>query len=97
MRREMRGENCGRPISNFLHRQYGDDGIYLIMDEGSTGIQREFDQSFAMVSVAEKGYLDVGIDISSTGGHASTPPDHNVIGILSEIVVAIEGNPSLDH
>ncbi|KAJ5088842.1 hypothetical protein N7456_012458 [Penicillium angulare] len=90
---EISGENCGRPISNFLHQKYGDNGIYLIMDEGSTGIQREFNQSFAMVSVAEKGYLDVGINVSSTGGHASTPPDHNVIGILSEIVVAIESNP----
>jgi Gly-Xaa carboxypeptidase len=90
---EISGENCGRPISDFLHEEYGDDGIYLIMDEGSTGIQREFGQSFAMVSVAEKGYLDVGINVSSTGGHASNPPDHNVIGILSEIVVAIESNP----
>ncbi|KAK5790853.1 hypothetical protein VI817_006162 [Penicillium citrinum] len=90
---EISGENCGRPISNFLREQYGDDGIYLIMDEGSTGIQREFDQTFAMVGVAEKGYLDVGINVSSTGGHASNPPDHNAIGILSEIVVAIEHNP----
>jgi Gly-Xaa carboxypeptidase len=92
---EISGENCGRPISNFLLEQYGHDGIYLIMDEGSTGIQREFDRSFAMVGVAEKGYLDVGINVSSTGGHASNPPDHNAIGILSEIVVAIESNPFL--
>ncbi|QKX54539.1 uncharacterized protein TRUGW13939_01626 [Talaromyces rugulosus] len=92
---EISGENCGRPISNFLHEQYGNDGIYLIMDEGSTGIQREFDRSFAMIGVAEKGYLDVGINVSSTGGHASNPPDHNAIGILSEIVVAIENNPFL--
>lgn len=90
---EISGENCGRPIANFLHDKYGDDGIYLIMDEGSVGIQKEFDQSFAMVSVAEKGYLDVGINVTSTGGHASNPPDHNVIGIMSEIVMAIEANP----
>ncbi|KAF7116312.1 hypothetical protein CNMCM5793_004478 [Aspergillus hiratsukae] len=90
---EISGENCGRPISNLLHDRYGDDGIYLIMDEGSVGIQREFDQTFAMVSTAEKGYLDVGINVTATGGHASNPPDHNVIGILSEIVMAIENNP----
>ncbi|OAQ71985.1 carboxypeptidase yscS [Pochonia chlamydosporia 170] len=90
---EISGENCGRPISNLLHDRYGDDGIYLIMDEGSMGIQREFDQSFAMVSVAEKGYIDVGINVTSYGGHASDPPDHNVIGILSEIVTTIEANP----
>lgn len=92
---EISGENCGRPISDFLFEQYGHDGIYLIMDEGSTGIQKEFDSSFAMIGVAEKGYLDVGINVSSTGGHASNPPDHNAIGILSEIVVAIESNPFL--
>ncbi|GJN69929.1 carboxypeptidase yscS [Purpureocillium lilacinum] len=89
---EISGENCGRPIADFLHHRYGDEGIYLIMDEGSMGIQREFNQSFAMVSVAEKGYLDVGINVTSTGGHASNPPDHNVIGIMSEIVMAIEEN-----
>lgn len=92
---EISGENCGRPISEFLREQYGHDGIYLIMDEGSTGIQKDFDRSFAMIGVAEKGYLDVGINVSSTGGHASNPPDHNAIGILSEIVVAIESNPFL--
>ncbi|KAL1880409.1 Gly-Xaa carboxypeptidase [Paecilomyces lecythidis] len=90
---EISGENCARPISNLLHERYGDDGIYLIMDEGSMGIQKEFDQSFAMVSVAEKGYLDVGINLTSSGGHASNPPDHNVIGILSEIVVELENRP----
>ncbi|KAJ5819299.1 hypothetical protein N7474_004890 [Penicillium riverlandense] len=90
---EISGENCARPISNSLHDRYGDDGIYLIMDEGSMGIHREFNQSFAMVSVAEKGYLDVGINVTSTGGHASNPPDHNVIGVLSEILVAIENHP----
>lgn len=90
---EISGENCGRPISNLLHDRYGDDGIYLIMDEGSVGIQKEFDQSFAMVSVAEKGYLDMGINVTSTGGHASNPPDHSVIGIISEIVMAMENNP----
>ncbi|CEN59255.1 hypothetical protein ASPCAL01707 [Aspergillus calidoustus] len=90
---EISGENCGRPVSQFLHGRYGDDGIYLIIDEGSVGIQREFNRSFAMVSVAEKGYLDVGIDVSATGGHASNPPAHNTIGILSEIITAIEKNP----
>lgn len=91
---EISSENCGRPISEFLLDRYGQDGLYLVIDEGSVGVQREFNQTFAMVSVAEKGYLDIGINVTSTGGHASTPPDHNVIGIMSEIVTAIEANPS---
>ncbi len=89
---EISGENCGRPIFDLLHDRYGDDGIYFIMDEGSVGIQREFNQSFAMVSVAEKGYLDIGITVTSDGGHASNPPDHNAIGVMSEIIMAIEAN-----
>lgn len=90
---EISGENCGRPISSLLHDRYGDNGIYLIMDEGSVGIQKEFDQSFAMVSVAEKGYIDIGINVSSTGGHASNPPDHNAIGIMAQTIMAIEDHP----
>ena len=92
---EISSENCGRPIYNRLYDRYGDNGVYLLIDEGSVGVQREFNQSFAMVSVAEKGYLDVGINITSTGGHASNPPDHNVIGIMSEIVTKIEQSPFL--
>lgn len=90
---EISSENCGRPISEFLFDRYGQDGLYLVIDEGSVSLQREFNTSFAMVSVAEKGYLDIGINVTSTGGHASNPPDHNVIGIMSEIVSAIESNP----
>lgn len=90
---EISGRNCARPISDLLHEKYGDDGIYMLMDEGSMGIQAQFDQSFAMVSVSEKGYLDVGINVTSTGGHASNPPDHNVIGVLSEIIMNIENHP----
>lgn len=90
---EISGQNCGRPISDLLHDRYGDDGIYMMMDEGSMGIQTQFDQSFAMVSVAEKGYLDVGINVTAAGGHASTPPDHNVIGVLSEVIMSLETHP----
>ncbi|KAJ3478805.1 hypothetical protein NLG97_g8479 [Lecanicillium saksenae] len=87
---EITGENCGRPISDFLFERYGRDGIYIIMDEGSMGVQTEFNQSFAMVSVAEKGYLDATINVTAAGGHASNPPEHNAIGVMSEIVVELE-------
>lgn len=90
---EISGRKCARPISDLLFERYGENGIFMMMDEGSVGVQTQFDQSFAMVSVAEKGYLDVGINVTSTGGHASNPPDHNVIGILSEIIMNIENHP----
>ncbi|KAJ5756670.1 hypothetical protein N7533_006213 [Penicillium manginii] len=90
---EISGRNCARPISELLHDRYGDQGIYMMMDEGSFGLQTQFDQSFAMVSVAEKGYMDVQINVTSPGGHAANPPDHNAIGVLSEIIMSIENHP----
>lgn len=90
---EISGRNCARPISELLHDRYGDEGIYMMMDEGSFGLQTQFDQSFAMVSVAEKGYLDVEVNVTAPGGHASNPPDHNAIGVLSEIIMSIENHP----
>jgi Gly-Xaa carboxypeptidase len=30
----------------------------------------------ALPGVAEKGYLDVVVDVTSPGGHSSVPPDH---------------------
>ncbi|KAI9743933.1 MAG: hypothetical protein M1818_002667 [Claussenomyces sp. TS43310] len=39
------------------------------------------------------GYLDVRITIETAGGHSSVPPDHTGIGILSQIISAIESKP----
>jgi len=39
------------------------------------------------------GYFDVRITVETPGGHSSVPPDHTGIGILSQIISAIEANP----
>lgn len=80
---EISSENCGRPISEHLPSRYGPDSIYLVIDEASVSLQEQFNQSFALVSVSEKGCLDIGINVTATGGHASNPPDHNTIGIIA--------------
>lgn len=47
-----------------------------------------------MPSVAEKGYLDVHVEVTSPGGHSSVPPPHTSIGILAALLVKYEDNPS---
>jgi len=46
--------------------------------------------TFAVPGVGEKGYTDVHITVRMPGGHSSIPTDHTSIGVVSEIVTAIE-------
>ena len=40
-----------------------------------------------------QGYFDVRITVETSGGHSSVPPDHTGIGILSQIISAVEAEP----
>jgi Gly-Xaa carboxypeptidase len=53
--------------------------------------------SVATLGTAEKGYLDVQIEISTPGGHSGVPPTHTSIGYLSAILSHIESHPSEAH
>lgn len=90
---ECSGFRGAAEISKFLEEEYGEDGIAVILDEGGGGLQSLGDTLYALPAVYEKGYLDVWFDLDVIGGHSSTPPPHTAIGIMSEIVVALEENP----
>lgn len=44
----------------------------------SGGFGELYGAIFAVPAVAEKGYLDVRVEVSSPGGHSSIPPAHTV-------------------
>lgn len=44
----------------------------MLIDEGG-GMQDVFGQAFALPAVAEKGYLDVELQVLTKGGHSSVP------------------------
>ncbi|KAL5341451.1 hypothetical protein BJX70DRAFT_358833 [Aspergillus crustosus] len=88
---EASGVQGARYISQFLEERYGKDSLAVIVDEGA-GLERKWGRVFATLTVGEKGYLDVGITVRTPGGHSSAPPPHTSIGILSELVTAIEAN-----
>lgn len=46
--------------------------------------------TFATPGTGEKGYTDVHVTIRTPGGHSSIPTDHTSIGIVSELITAIE-------
>ncbi|KAJ7767422.1 hypothetical protein DFH07DRAFT_808483 [Mycena maculata] len=72
---------------------YGADLPFaFIIDEGG-GFVDSYGSVFAVPAVAEKGYLDVTVEVTSPGGHSSVPPTHTTIGILAALLVQYEANP----
>lgn len=90
---ECSGFRGAASIARHLEKRYGKDGIAVILDEGGAGLQHVGDTLYALPAVYEKGYLDVWMDLSVIGGHSSTPTPHTSIGMMSEIIVALESNP----
>lgn len=68
----------------------------LVVDEGGAVVDGVFPgvtQPCALVGIGEKGMLDVEFSVKSSGGHASAPPPHTPVGILSAAAVAVENHP----
>jgi carboxypeptidase PM20D1 len=66
------------------------------LDEGQVvahGIVPGVGRPIALIGVAEKGYLDVALEVAGEGGHSSMPPAHTAIGILAAAVKRVEDQP----
>ncbi|EGX45748.1 hypothetical protein AOL_s00140g64 [Orbilia oligospora ATCC 24927] len=88
---ETGGDQGAHYIGEYLLDTYGEDGFSIIIDEGSS-MQSEFGSDIMVISTAEKGFMNQEITIKMRGGHSSIPPPHSSIGIISEIVVALESH-----
>lgn len=86
---ECSGSQGAGHLAPFLLERYGKDGVAAVLDEGM-GYQEAFGRGFAVPGVAEKGYTDVDVTVRTPGGHSSVPRDHTSIGVLAEIITAIE-------
>ncbi|KDQ15509.1 hypothetical protein BOTBODRAFT_187320 [Botryobasidium botryosum FD-172 SS1] len=89
---EIHGLHGAAEIAAHLLREYGKDSFAILVDEG-TGYSQENGAFFAKPAVAEKGYLDLTISISTAGGHSSVPPPHTSIGILALVITHLESRP----
>ncbi|TBU60979.1 carboxypeptidase S [Dichomitus squalens] len=89
---ETSGLHGAAAISKYLHETYGENSFLLLVDEGG-GFAQEYGSVIATPGIAEKGYIDVRVEVTSPGGHSSVPPQHTTIGILSQLLVHYEENP----
>ncbi|KAL3469845.1 hypothetical protein BJX99DRAFT_264767 [Aspergillus californicus] len=89
------GLNQGaKKISEVLQTRYGDDSVAIILDEGGLGSQPLDDKTiYVHPAITEKGNINIFFELHSKGGHSSIPLPHTGIGIISELVVALESNP----
>jgi len=81
-----------KSLNSFLEDRYGHKSFYALVDEGGS-VSKYGDSWIAAPSVAEKGYLDIYIQLFVPGGHSSIPPDHTSIGIVGELTTLMEANP----
>jgi carboxypeptidase PM20D1 len=81
-----------------IARLLAERGTHLawVLDEGGViaeGFLGGVEMPVAVVGVAEKGSVGIGLSIEAPGGHSSTPPRHTAIGDLAQAVVALENDP----
>ncbi len=68
----------------------------FVFDEGGVmveGMVPGVSGPVAVVGVGEKGYVSVELVVETDGGHSSTPPRENSIGILAGAVRRLESSP----
>lgn len=93
---EISGYRGARPLAETIKSRYGINGVEVIVDEGF-GIECYHGAYVAGVTVAEKGYIDIQVSLTTPGGHSSMPPDHTGIGIISRLVKEIEAHPYMSE
>ncbi|MCJ1429341.1 hypothetical protein MMC29_007254, partial [Sticta canariensis] len=88
---EIGGQRGAVPLAKTIKQLYP-DGAAVLIDEGSVQFE-QWGADMVMIGVTEKDKMDLNIEIRTPGGHASQPLGaHTGIGIMSEIVVAIENH-----
>ncbi|CAG7939186.1 unnamed protein product [Penicillium olsonii] len=81
-------------IAKVVGERYGNDSVAIILDEGGFGSQPLDDETvYVHPAVTEKGHINLFFELHAKGGHSSVPLPHTGIGIVSELVVALENNP----
>ena len=92
------GEEVNGPGAENIVKYFMENNITpsFVLDEGGAVVCDVFPglkQPCGLIGIAEKGYINMTLSVSSSGGHASAPKPHTPIGILAKAVKDIESHP----
>jgi carboxypeptidase PM20D1 len=90
---EVGGPNGAGRIAAYLKEK----GVRAAMTLDEGGFLAEnmvpgIDKDVAMVNLAEKGFASFRLIVETKGGHSSSPPRENTIGMLAQAIVDLENN-----
>ena len=51
----------------------------VVHEQYPAGLTQQFGSIIAAPGIAEKGYIDVLVEVTAPGGHSSIPPAHTVL------------------
>jgi carboxypeptidase PM20D1 len=91
---EVGGYNGAREIAALLRRRGVE--LEMVLDEGGVigeGILSGISSPFALVGIAEKGFVSIELSTRAPGGHSSLPPLQSAVGIVSAAIARLEENP----
>ncbi|KAF5344591.1 hypothetical protein D9758_013906 [Tetrapyrgos nigripes] len=89
---EAHGHYGAAELAKAMLDIYGQNAFAFIIDEGG-GFGEVYGTTIATPAIAEKGYMDLLVEVASPGGHSSVPPRHTSIGMLARVLVELEDNP----
>ncbi|KAJ7670374.1 carboxypeptidase S [Mycena rosella] len=88
---EAGGYHGAGHLGPVLLERFGPDSFAIIVDEGA-GYSENYGAIFAAPGIAEKGSVNVNVEVQTPGGHSSVPPEHTSIGMLAAMIVHLERN-----
>ncbi|NLM01033.1 MAG: M20/M25/M40 family metallo-hydrolase [Treponema sp.] len=87
---EVNGESCPAIVKWFEENKIK---VEFVLDEGGAIVDKSFPgvkEKCAMIGIAEKGSVNLNVELEKKGGHASTPPKNTAAGIISKACSKIE-------
>lgn len=94
---EINGEGAVHIVDYFKAQKINPS---MVVDEGGAVVKGVFpgvSGQTGLIGIAEKGMMNLELNLASAGGHASAPTPHTPVGELSQACVNIEKHPFKKH